>query len=701
MSAIRIVKKKQVAKPRNPLADIPECHHPARACEDCPFNGPKVGSKGNPEAPIVFVAESPGSREVQKRVPLSGPSGQIFHSFVPDDENIYVLNAMECSPPSKLKNEKRMMAAVGACNSRLMEKITAHPRRIIVAMGNPAVRSLTGQHDLKITQIRGKLIPSELSELGIFPVVHIAALMRGTGSWRQWKEDIQYAYMMGMGADPREHLKAEVRMMPPAGYLRGQQYVDFFFRNLLRHTNKLTCDIETSSLYWYGGRILTIGITPDHDKSVSYCFLPEHIPYLKKWLESPEILWCWHNGKFDVKFLRAAGVEARVDDDTMLMSYTLDESTGVHDLETVSGDVLDAPDYKDMIKPWLPTKKTSYENVPIPNLAAYQAIDTSNTAQIRPIYRKQIADDPALERLYTKTIIPASELLTRIEMTGIQVDEERVDANELHYKGGYDNDGNYVVGEMEQIEQEIAELLGFAINPGSWQQVQPILYKHYKFRNKFKGSTNAQALEFLREDTGGHPFIELMLRYRKASKMYGTYVKGLKRWIQPDGRIYSTYLIHGTRTGRLASREPNMQNPPRLAQIRGSFVAAPGYELLEVDLSQAELRSLTALSGDPILVELYLAGEDLHSDLATYLFGDEWKDKYYNYPEDSPEYAWAKEKRVKCKNVNFGIIYGITKWGLSEQMKEPPHVAQEYLDGWFDRYHVAGEYINMCRNTPL
>lgn len=685
---------------RNPLLDIPEYHHPADECLDCPFTGPKVGSKGDPAAPIVFVAESPGAEEVKTKTPLSGPSGKIFHQFIPDSDEIYVLNAMECSPPTKLKDESRMEQAAYACRQRLLDKVAAHPRRIVVAMGNSAVRSLTGNHNLKITQIRGRLIPSEYAELGIFPIVHIAALMRGTGSFRQWKEDIQYAYELGLGASPKEHLKAELRMAPPAGYLRGQKWVDFFFEQLLRHTNELTCDIETSSLYWYNGRILTIGITPDHNKSVSYCFLPEHLQYLKKWFESDRISWCWQNGKFDVKFLRGAGIRARVDDDTMLLSYTLDESGGVHDLEQISADVLGAPDYKYMIQKYLKNKKTSYEVIPTQALAEYQAIDTSNTAQIRSIYRKRVARDSALEMLYTETLIPASELLTRVEMNGIQADPDRLKENELYYLGGTNNDGQYIEGELQIVQAEINEHLGYDINPGSPAEVSDALFRHFKFRNKYKGSTDAQTLDFLQEHTNGHPFIAAIKRYRTASRAYGTYVKGMYKWLQPDNRIHTNFKLHGTRTGRLSSNEPNIQNIPRVPQLRGTFIAAPGYELLEVDLSQAELRSLTALSGDPILIDIYLNNLDLHSDLAIFLFGEEWRDKYYKYPEDSPEYQWAKEKRVKCKNVNFGIIYGITKWGLCEQIKDTPDVAQAMLNGWFERYVVAGQFIEMCRDAP-
>ena len=173
--------------------------------------------------------------------------------------------------------------------------------------------------------------------------------------------------------------------------------------------------------------------------------------------------------------------------------------------------------------------------------------------------------------------------------------------------------------------------------------------------------------------------------------MYGTYVKGLLKFVQPDtSRVHTTYLIHGTRTGRLSSREPNMQNPPRLEQVRGSFVAPPGCELLEIDLSQAELRNLACLSGDEKLISIYTNDEDLHDEVAATIFPG-WhkgRDDWY-------------EQRVKAKNVNFGIPYGITKFGLQGQIGGPLEEADRMLKGWYTRFPGAADFIQKCRNAPM
>ena len=167
---------------RIPSMRFPECEH-------CPLRGPQASSKGDPKSPVAFVAESPGRDEIIKGIPLIGPTGRIFHQVVPEDEDYYILNAMNCFPSpviKKAKGEKITAECARACHNRLMEEVTAHPRKLIIAMGNAAQWSLTGNYDLKITQTRGRLLKSNLSELGIFPILHVAAIMKGTGSLRQW-----------------------------------------------------------------------------------------------------------------------------------------------------------------------------------------------------------------------------------------------------------------------------------------------------------------------------------------------------------------------------------------------------------------------------------------------------------------------------------------------------------------------------------
>lgn len=659
------------------LDNIPLEHRPQTECNGCPFGGPKVGTKGNVCSPLVLVGESPGIREVVTGIPFSGPSGKLLYTYLPEDIDAYVINAMECSP-RKQKNPKLLDYAARTCNSRLIRLVTAHPRRLIVAMGNAAVRSLTGDYNLKITQIRGQLIPSPYAELGILPVIHPAGLMHGSGSFRQFREDLGYAKQLALGEPPRQYERCTYTDMPiglpntndPWWWTHEPWYS---FLQTITATTEPSCDIETSGLDFIRDRILSLGVSNEEGKHV-YCFGPEHLPFLKEWIEDPNKAWCWHNGKFDIKFIRQQGVHARVDDDTMLMSYALDEKTGVHDLETVAQDVLDAPDYKHMIKPYLPNKESSYELVPRPVLMDYMSIDVGNTARIRKVYRQKIKKDSALEKLYTKTLLPASELLARVESNGIYVDREWLD----------DLD-DVLTERLTQIEEEINEICGRRVNPGSPKQMQDVLFRQFKLPDKKKGSTDKDVLKAFAENTATRLPIVLALReHRVVSKQYGTYVKGIRKWLHDNNRVYCTYLLHGSVTGRLASRKPNLQNIPRDPIVRGMFCAAPGCVLMECDLSQAELRSLAALSGDPAMMQVFLSGGDIHTELAIYLFG-----KDYSY-----------EQRVKCKNVNFGIVYGITPFGLQDQIGGPLSDSERMINGWAKRFPKAWSFIQYCRESP-
>lgn len=632
-------------------------------CDKCPLNGAKVGSKGPKDAKLVIIGESPGIQEVRKGIPFIGPSGEVLDAILRYPiKDAYVLNALQCSP-TKLhkKNPALMQEATRICNGRLIGLIQRHPRQLILTLGNNALWSVTGNYGYKITQARGFLIPSSLSELGILPAVHPAALLRGTGSFRQFAEDMIYASeLIHLGRDA-------IKVPPNVEYteVTSKKQLAWIKRKLKKET-ELTCDLETSGFNPREDYILAAGICgPDHHV---YDIKPEHIMDLKTLFENRRIKWNYHNGKFDVQFLRAVGIDARVGDDTMLMSYALDEKPGVHDLEQVSSDILGAPDYKDMLKPYLPNKKTSYSVIPSEVLNEYLAIDVVNTSALRPILKRRVEADPATSKLYHKMLLPASEMLSRMEHNGFYVDMDWVDKLDVEYKE-----------RIAECEHEIEHAAGVLFNPNSPQQVSNILFHHLKLPNKAKGSTAVDVLEKLPQ----HPVVKLIMQHRIIKKAHGTYIKPMYRHIDEFGRIHATFLIHGTKTGRLASRNPNLQNIPRDPRLRGMFTAAPGCVLLEVDLSQAELRSLACLSGDPRLVSVYVNGFDLHLEVEQYLFGT----------------SGNKENRVKSKNVNFGIIYGITGPGLAEQTGKSARECTQWIDSWYHRFPEAAEFIKKCRDT--
>lgn len=683
------------------LAEAPaqKCTSP---CPSCSFGGPRVGSRGNPKAKIVFIAEGPGAQELKTGIPLVGPSGKVFwttlseglvaHGIDPN-EDIYILNAVQCYPPRRkddsVYNQKMLNQAAAQCSQRLMSLIQEHPRKLIVTMGNIATRIVTGDHSAKITQVRGKLIKNlRLADVGILPVVHPAALLRGTGNYRQFKMDIRYALDLASGLPEKKPLLPrkvnDLKWADAHHKYEGEHYhlcdTELKVWSSIRHfwnQPYIAADVETTGFSRFRDKLLCLGLTANGQDI--FVYPANMLPILGWFLKNTKSRFIWHNGKFDIGFLRRVpGLgSARVDEDTMLLSYALDEGSGIHDLEQVSGDLIGAPDYKAMLKPYLPNKKTSYAAIPKPVLYHYLALDVSNTWQIFHIMRDWVSRDKHLEKLYTRVLLPASELLYHTEMTGIGICPIKVKANERRLQKEIDN--------AQQTLNQVASRYGVSsINPNSPAQLAELLFDRVKLRPPKVGdrSTAKEVLAKLPP----HPVVQALSAFRKAAKAKSTYVDSLAENLEPDGRIHATYLIHGTRTGRLSSRKPNMQNIPRDKRIRGMFYAGKGRVFIKADLNQAELRSLAALSGDDFLCGIYREGRrSLHKETAKDFFGAGWND----------------EQLMRAKAVNFGIVYGREAPSLAEEFDTSVSEAQRWINKWFERSPKAKAFIDSCRSMPL
>jgi DNA polymerase-1 len=424
-----------------------------------------------------------------------------------------------------------------------------------------------------------------------------------------------------------------------------------------------------------------------------------------RWIFAQNTKFLWHNGKFDIKFFWKLNIPARVDEDTMLLSYALDETKGIHDLEQIAGDVLGAPDWKHMIKEYLGQgkHKKTYDAIPRPILHDYMARDISGTLQIFPFLRKQVAMDPTLEKLYTRTLIPMTKYFARIEYAGMQPDLVQVKKNEAKMSA--------LADKLELEFNEIAGNTGHgAINPRSPLQVAPFLYDHLGLRDprrpkKRPDSTDEGTLTALQE----HPAVKTLLKYREVQKGLSTYVSSIPDHIGADGRIHPTLLIHGTTTGRPASRNPNILNIPRDPPLRGQFIAAPNKIYMEIDVSQAELRVLAELSNDPVLHKIYTVPGHPSIHLVT-------QREMYGDPQSYTDTRWQffmekfsttdqgrtlEEQNMRAKCVNFGIVYGRTAPSIAEEFKMPIPEAQDWINKWFAKYCVAREFILQCRSAPL
>lgn len=683
-------------------------------CERCPYKSRTCGTKGPVDSPFVIVGESPGNNEIMNNAPFSGEGGKFLESCFPVDSGIepYYINAVSCLPVKKDKDN--LANACQACSSRLLEEIKAFPRKVILALGNGAMWGLTGDNSLKITAERGKIFPSSLSEHGIVASTHPAFILRGGGSQRLFKQDVGLAWqLLQSNKSPFTYVDTDLVLMEDEADIRELIY-------LASKEEYIAGDIETSAFKYLSGHILSQG----------FCFNPKEAyvvpPHLFKYvgqIYNPEVVkakWIWHNGKFDVGWLRYEaerhwggydyfiqvirhvcaqygyrnGYEtARVDEDTMLLSYAIEETRGIHDLESVGNDYIGAPNWKAMVEQWLPKKGASYANIPPVTLYKYQAKDLGVTYQVFPILRAKVKDDPILEKLYTRTLIPGSELLTWVERNGFAVDKEQIAHNKKVYGTKTDKNlpGTKIAEALDQVNQESLKVLGKTINPGSWQQVQKLIYVGgLDLAHGRVLGTDKDTLEQILEP---HPCTKAILEYRALQKMIGTYIDGLEDQIQSDGRIHCSFLLHGTTSGRLSCRDPNLQNIDRDPDIRNEFMASAGKILYELDLNQAELRSLACLSACPSLCSIYLnKGESIHNIVSRKFFSG-WQ------PEGHPDHN--HEQYMLAKTITFGIVYGREAFSIAMKFGITHKEAQMYIDGWFDQFPGAHDFIQKCRMAPL
>jgi DNA polymerase-1 len=299
------------------------------------------------------------------------------------------------------------------------------------------------------------------------------------------------------------------------------------------------------------------------------------------------------------------------------------------------------------------------------------------------------------------------------------VDQEQLWALGNQYVGDFDKylqDGVVSGGEIGTLLAEFHDLARKAgkypdpnhqVNPNSPPQVVELLFDRMKMPTKWGRGSDKKILDKL----PAHPVVKALRNIRRAYKAFGTYVMGVYNAIEDDGRVHTTYKIHGTRTGRLSSAEPNVQNVPRLAAIRSVYVAGPGRRFLEVDLNQAELRSLAVLSKDPFMCKIYTTkGMSLHDEVRASIWGDpkdwtwEQRQKWiqqFGIPANSDDKIIMGEQKMRAKAVNFGIVYGRTAQSLAEEFDIPIREAQGWIDAWFKRFPEAKKFIDRCRNAVL
>ncbi|MCC7321202.1 MAG: DNA polymerase I [Rubellimicrobium sp.] len=404
--------------------------------------------------------------------------------------------------------------------------------------------------------------------------------------------------------------------------------------------------------------------------------MDEVLAALKPVLEDDSILKVAQNAKYDAKIMARHGITVAPCDDTMLMSYALNAGTHNHGMDELSERYLHHRPIP--IRELIGSGRTAitFDRVPLEQAVRYGAEDADVTLRLWQVFRPALAHGRVMT-VYETLERPLVPVLARMEMTGIRVDRDVLSRM-----------SNAFAQKMAGLEAEIHDLAGGPFNVQSPAQVGEILFDRMGLpggerTRTGQWSTPADVLEDL---AGESDFAARVLDYRQIQKLKSTYTDALQEAINPaTGRVHTSYSIAGANTGRLASTDPNLQNIPVRTEegrrIREAFVADPGKVLVSLDYSQIELRILAHVAGIEALRQAFREGQDIHAATASEMF-------------DVPLADMTPDIRRQAKAINFGVIYGISAFGLARNLRIPRDRAQEFIDRYFERFPGIRDYMD-------
>ena len=404
--------------------------------------------------------------------------------------------------------------------------------------------------------------------------------------------------------------------------------------------------------------------------------LDHMLQVLKPVLENPAVLKIGQNMKYDAKIFARYGVNVAPIDDTMLISYALHGGLHGHGMDTLSERYLAHETIP--IKPLLGSGKSAitFDKVSISDATPYAAEDADVTLRLWQML-KPCLHQARVTRVYETLERPLVPVLAEMEMTGIKVNRDTLSRM-----------SNAFAQKMAALEAEIHEMAGESFNVGSPKQLGEIMFDKLGYEGGKKGKTGAYATgaDVLEDLATIHDLPKRVLDWRQLSKLKSTYTDALQDHINPEtGRVHTSYSIAGANTGRLASTDPNLQNIPVRTEdgrrIREAFVAEEGKVLVSLDYSQIELRILAHVAGIDSLKKAFRDGLDIHAMTASEMF-------------DVPLDQMTSDIRRQAKAINFGVIYGISGFGLARNLRIPRAEAQGFIDRYFERFPGIREYMD-------
>jgi len=461
----------------------------------------------------------------------------------------------------------------------------------------------------------------------------------------------------------------------------------------LQEADIFSFDTETTSLDYMQAEIVGVSFATETGKAAyvplahDYMGAPEQLDreqvlqQLRPLLENEQPKIIGQHIKYDMNVLARYGIELTgIAYDTMLESYVLNSTASRHDMDSLALKYLGQKTIHFEDVAGKGKKQLTFNQVELEQASPYAAEDADITLRLHQALWEQLSQQSGLRNVFEDIERPLIPVLSTIERNGVLVDVEMLHAQSKE-----------LLEKMEHIKTQTFELAGEEFNLGSPKQLQQILFEKQglpvlKKTPKGQPSTAEEVLQELAND---YPIPKLILEYRGMNKLRNTYTDRLPEQVDPDtGRVHTSYHQAVAATGRLSSSDPNLQNIPiRSAEgrrIRQAFIAPEGYTIVAADYSQIELRIMAHLSADPGLVNAFKEGIDVHRATAAEVFGVE-RDQV------------TDNQRRSAKAINFGLIYGMSAFGLAKQLGVERREAQEYVDLYFERYQGVKNYMEVTR----
>ena len=662
-------------------------------CERCPFyktskvNNMKGEGPLNPE--IMLVGEAPGFFEERTGKPFVGDAGILLNYLLRvsglDRKKLFVSNAVRCRPP---ENKTPLSKHINACRPFLFEEVGRVDPKVIVALGRVAEESLIpGQ---RMVKVRGKWYFSEALKKKVLPTVHPAAILRSPEMEPVFLRDMEKLRKELNEPFKVEETRGDFRVIKK---VRDLEILRFFLLSL----PEFAFDLETS-----GQRSISFNYLKSKIICISFCGEEDTayvLPLLKKggdefWSPEEKVIVMRElryifesrvkkigaNIKFDVEFLKTNRIEVEnIYFDTMLAHHLI-EVNQPHSLDFLStwyGVGFGRPD---RVQKYLKEVTDDFLMVDEKILWDYTCGDVISTYRLKKKLEVELVEK-GLDRLFFELTMPLCRRLIQVELRGVKVDVEKLKQVSKEYGQ-----------RIESYRKEIGEMVSEDFNPNSSKQLSKLLFSDLGFEpEKFTAggqpSTDEEVLEQYKENK----VVDKVLKLRRAVKFKSTYLDGkdgsggMFKLLDNNGRLHTSYLVSGTRSGRLSSSRPNLQNIPNEKELRSLFVVERGWKFIESDYEQIEMRVLAFLSGDKILLDAFKRGIDVHTQVASVVMG-------------IPVEEVTKEKRKRAKEITYGMNYGRSKESL---VKEYGKSGEEFVENYFNALVGVRDFFEAQKSKVL